>query len=196
MGQASVTSAADGTWAAPNILGGVYRVRAWRAPDLAGTSSQTVFLAAAGTQMLNLTVSHFSGLRVLSSAAPNPPIIDEPTNVVVEVTGTVVGTDGYVRSQGEGQVDVQLLSDGAWAIDGEDPTVTSSSGYARWQVTCDSLGTQGLSLLVNGAQSSQVDIGPCSPVPPTTTTTTTSTTLPGHTTTTARGRGHTTTTLQ
>lgn len=191
VGQSSVVARADGTWNAPGIIGGIYRVRAWRPPDLAGTASQTVFLAAAESQTLHLTVSHFTGIKVLSSVAPNPPIIREPANIVVEITGSTVGADGYVRAEGQPGVPVQLLGQGVWDISGDGSAVTSSSGYASWEATCQELGPQGLSILVDGSQAYPVDVGPCSPVPPTTTTTTSTTTVPGQTTTTARRRGRT-----
>src|SRR5688500_10725176 len=43
-GSATVVAGPDGRWVAPQILGGRYRVRAWRAPDLALTSPASFFL--------------------------------------------------------------------------------------------------------------------------------------------------------
>lgn len=189
-GQSSVVAGADGTWVARGILGGVYRVRAWRPPDLAGTTAQTVYLAGTGNQTLALTVGHVTGMAVQSSVAPNPPIIGEAADIVVEVTGSTVGSDGYVRAEGQPGIQLQLLGQGAWSIDGDGSALTSASGFAEWRATCEELGAQGLSVLVNGAQAYPIGVGSCSPVPTTTTTVAPSTTS----TTDARKKGRTTTT--
>jgi Carboxypeptidase regulatory-like domain len=184
--QGIVDTSANGTWVAEGIMGGLYRVRAWLAPSLAETAPQIVFLAAGATQTLNLTVNHFSGMTVTSSVAPDPPIIGDPANIVVLVTGATVGTDGIVRSAGQAGVQVELFGEGQWEVEGDTTAVTDSDGYVEWQATCEVLGDQQLSVLVNGTQATALNLGDCSPVPTTTTTstTTTSTTLFGRSTTT------------
>lgn len=175
--EGEVPTSADGSWLAPGVGGGIYRVRAWRAPDLSQTTATVVFVGATATETLTLTVNHFTGVQVQSSVAPSPPILGEPVEIAVEVTGSTVGTDGVVRSQGQGGVQLQLFGEGEWSIDGNATDLTSSSGLAGWEATCDGLGLQALSVLVNTTQAFPLSIPPCIPVPPTTTTSSTSTTV-------------------
>ncbi|GAC1533638.1 MAG: hypothetical protein NVS3B12_13320 [Acidimicrobiales bacterium] len=191
---ANVGSAADGTWTAARIIGGLYRVRAWRAPDLAQTTPNIMFLGSKETQMLNLRLDRFTGVSVSSSLAPNPPIIDSPANLVVAVNAATVGPDGVVRGQGRSGVAVQLFGEGQWQISGSPGRTTNASGIASWQLTCVALGNQPLSVLVNGTDTFPLNLAPCSPVPPTTTTAEaqTTTTQPGQTTTTQPGQTTTT----
>jgi hypothetical protein len=178
--QATVASRADGSWVASGVGGGIYRVRAWRAPDLSQTDPAVVFVGATATQTVNLVVDHFTGLQLESSIAPSPPILGEPAEIAVQVTGSTVGSDGIVRSAGQGGVQVELFGEGEWTISSNPTTLTSSSGVAAWQGTCEALGPQPLSVLVNTTQSFPLSIPACIPVPPTTTTTSTTTTVAGH----------------
>ena len=77
VGSKSVVAMADGTWKLPNILGGLYRVRAWQSPDLDLTTPQLVLLPAGGTQSVNLTLMSYSGQSANAAISPspkNPPI--------------------------------------------------------------------------------------------------------------------------
>jgi hypothetical protein len=182
--ESTVSTGSLGNWTAHGIAGGVYRVRAWRAPDLSETVPQVVFLGATQTLTVNLTVSHFTGLTVQSSVAPDPPIIGQPATIAVLVSGATVGNDGVVRAQGQGGVAVQLFGSGSWAISGDPSGVTSSGGYVTWQATCTALGPQPLQVLVDNNQTFPLSLPDCAPVPTTTTvpptSSTTSTTVAGH----------------
>jgi hypothetical protein len=173
IGQAYVMSAADGTWTAQGIAGGLYRIRAWLAPDLADTTPDELFVGATQTETVDLTVTHYAGVQITSSVAPNPPIIDEPANIVVQVTGATVDANGYVESKGQSGLPVQLFGSGQWDVSGNPIQTTDADGEAEWQATCTALGPQPLSVLVATTQASVLALGACSPVPPTTTTSTT-----------------------
>ena len=195
LAQTTVVSGPTGGWAAQGILGGVYRVRAWLAPTLAETAPQIVFLPDSGTQTMNLTVNHFTGLSVQASTAPSPPIVGEVTNIGIIVAGSVVGTDGVVRSQGQPGLPVTIVAGAGWAVSGTPTQATSADGFAGWQGTCQQVGAQPLSVLVNNTQAFPLAIPDCIPVPPTTTSTSTTTTRPGGSTTTTLKHKGTTTTL-
>jgi hypothetical protein len=183
-----IAAAADGTYSAQGIMGGLYRVRAWRIPDLALVNPQIFFLAAAQTYTANLQLQRFTGQQVSASIAPNPPIIDAPANIVVEAATDAVGTDGVVRGTGQPGVSVQLVGQGAWAISGSLTQITNGSGLVTWQATCTVLGPQALYVVLNNGSTFPLNLPACS-VPPTTTTTlpATTSTTGGHTTTTRRG---------
>ena len=181
--QADIATGADGSWAARGVGGGLYRVRAWRVPDLAQTTATVVFLSATGSQTVSLVVSHFTGLQVQSSVAPSPPILGEPVEIVIQVTGSAVGSDGVVRAQGEGGVQVELFGQGQWTLTGDPTVITTTAGTAAWDATCEGLGVQALSVLVNTTQAFPLPIPACVPVPPSTTSPSTTVTR-GRTTTT------------
>ena len=188
---ADIAAAADGTYAAQGIIGGLYRVRAWRIPDLALINPQIFFLGSSQTFTTNLQLQRFTGQQISNSMAPNPPIIDQPATLVVEVATDAVGTDGVVRGKGRAGASVQLVGQGQWTIDGSLTQTSDSGGLVTWQVTCTALGSQPLGVVVDGTDSYPLNLSACSPVPPTTTTTTTTTTTSG-TPTTVSGRTTTT----
>ena len=129
-----------------------------------------------------------------AAIAPNPPIIDEPANVVVEVTTSVVGVDGVVRAAPTPGQLVQLFTNGQWDINGNVPETTDANGLAAWSVSCTGFGSQPLSVVVNSADIVPLNLAPCAPVPTTTTPTVPPTTTSGHATTTLKQSRRTTTT--
>ena len=187
-----IATQADGTWTLPNLLGGEFRIRAWLAPELSITTPALLFLAVTDTKRVDLVLSRFSGTQVAASVAPNPPIIGEPATIVVEVTTSVVGSDGVVRANPTPGASVQIFGTGEWSVVGSPTLTTNSAGLAQWQATCTGLGPQPLSVVVNSGDVVQLNLPPCAPVP-TTTTAAPSSTVPGQTTTTRRSRRTTTT---
>jgi hypothetical protein len=55
--QTDLATNPDGSWTLPNVQGGRYRVRAWRAPDLALVDPVVVFLGATETRDVPISVS-------------------------------------------------------------------------------------------------------------------------------------------
>src|SRR5579884_2132434 len=190
---ATVTTAANG-----GILGGRYRVRAWRAPDMALTNPVVFFLSDNENHQLQLQMQQYTGTQVQYALAPSPPVVDQPANLEVQVTQTAVGNDGVVRSQGTPNVGVTLTGSSNWTVQTPNPVTTDSNGQAGWQLVCTSVGSQPISVqLDTGAVYPLQGMAPCVYPPPATTTTTspftTSTTSPGSspptsTTTTTRGK--------
>jgi hypothetical protein len=194
-GDFETSTRADGSWAAPSILGGRYRVRAWRAPNLAATQPVTLFLQGGETRQLQLQLQQFGGDQVASSLAPDPPVVDRPANLVVQVTvATVSPTDGVVRAVPLPGMTVQLQGSSEWEVSGTNPTTTDSAGQVSWQMVCMQAGSQPLQVLLGDGTNAGLDhISPCvnPTVPSTTTSTSTTTTLPGgssSTTSTTKGR--------
>jgi len=183
-----IPAAADGTWKAQGIVGGLYRVRAWRPPDLAIVDPQILFLGATDTQTVNLQLQRFTGDQVTSNIAPSPPIIGQPANLVVLVTVSTVAADGTVHGQGKPGTTVELAGGGSWAVSGNASEVTGADGTARWELTCGALGPQSLSVVVDTTNSFPLSLPPCAPVPTTTTTGTSTTVVSGTTSTTTKHR--------
>ena len=197
-GQASVDVAtrADGTWAIPNILGGRYRVRAWRTPDLALTKPEVFFLSGDEKKRLDLGVTRYDGPAVTASIAPNPPYVGEPANLVVRLSIQSVDPMGIVRAVPAAPTSVNLVGSGAWSVESENPTFTDSVGDARWRVRCRASGPQSLAVVVGDFQTLPLTGLPAcgaviaepepEPAPTTSAPSTTSTTFRRSTTTTRR----------
>jgi len=184
-----ITTAADGSWSLTGILGGAYILRAWRAPDLAITQPVSIFLSQGESRPVQMQMQQYSGMVVSSSMAPDPPLVGEPSDLVVLVTNTTVDANGVVRSVPVPGTEVELTGSNAWQVNTANPTTTDNNGRAAWQLTCTATGSQPLSVTVNSATTETLDhVGACQ-LPPTTTTTT-----PATSTTSSGGSGSSTTT--
>jgi hypothetical protein len=176
IGTADVTAQADGTWSRPNVLGGRYRIRAWRAPDLALVTPEIFFLNGTDTKSLTLQLQQFNAVAVTAAVAPNPPLVGEPATLAVQVTTQVVDTKGIVRAQPAPGASVQLAGGGTWATADPNPAVTGADGTASWQMVCGQAGPQPLTAVVDGTDSVSLTLPPCGLLPTTTTTVTPETT--------------------
>jgi hypothetical protein len=168
-------STPDGRWQAALILGGRYRVRAWRTPDLTMTSPEILFLNEGERPTLNLQLQRFQGMVASSSVAPNPFDLDERVELAVTVADRFVDERGAVRLQRLGGFVVRLAAGAAWEIESDNPTSTGGDGTAKWVLRCDQRGQQSLSVVVDrgpeggGATPVTLDVPACG-LPPTTTT--------------------------
>ena len=184
-----VMSAADGTFVVDRVLGGRFRARAWRAPDLTVDKPVVFFLEDGKTQPINFTISKRDGLLVRSTVAPSPPLEDEPANLAIAVSNRVVDPNGVIRSTPAQGLTVDLVLPSDWFTTSSDPTVTDAGGRAFWQVECTRSGSSGVSVVV-GDRTFELPVPACSVEPPPTTTTRPASTA----TTAASGQGATTTT--
>lgn len=192
---ARTTTAPDGTWMIPNILGGRYRVRAWQAPNLDLTTPQIMFLG--GTQSLSvaLQLNQFKGPQVAISIAPSAPQVKRRANLVVQVTNPTVGADGVLTNPGVAGATVTLTNGPNWLIYNGNPQVTDASGDALFQVTCQKAGKDPLAAQVDSNPPVPLHVPVCAKPPPPTTTTSTTFPPPCQTTTTVFGFATTTTSL-
>lgn len=186
-GFADVPTAADGTWRIDNIKGGRYRVRAWRAPDLATSAPQLFFLQGSDTRSVALSLEVKQGSVVSSSMAPTPPPVDQPVNLVVQLSSRAVDNQGIVRAVPQVGVQLTLTGTGSWQVRSPNPSTTDPNGRVAWQLICRSEGSQPLSVSF-GAETVALNLAACFEQPPPTTSTTSF--LDESTTTTTRKRGN------
>ena len=191
----------DGTFTIPTVLGGRYRVRAYVPDpyDLAMAAPELFFLANTDTKQLNLTMAAYSGVAVTSSIAPDPPFVNAPANLVVQVVTQMVDAKGIVRGTPVPGAKVELFGSGSWLVRTTNPTTTDDKGLALFQMECSAVGDQGLSAVVNDTVNAPLTIGACTEPPPPTTTTVApppTTAAASTTTTAAKGPGATTTTTR
>ena len=172
-----VPTAADGTWNVEKVLGGRYRIRAWRAPDLATLKPEIVFLESGRERAVSLKLDAVGGMRVDAAIAPDPPIINEPSNLKVRVAERSVDTDGVVRDAPQAGEFVTLGGSGDWAVGSPNPSTTGGDGSTIFRLTCEDDGPQPLFATLETGESYALAIQPCiDPDNPSTSTTSSSTT--------------------
>jgi hypothetical protein len=174
------SSRPDGSFSIANLLGGIYRVRAWQSPTLAMTDPQVIFVS--GPVTLTLQVTSFAGTTVTTAMNPNPVLIGYPANLVVQVYQPTVGPDGIVRPVPAAGQSVALDAGATWAVDTANPQTTGADGTALFQLTCQTPGQSAIVATVGSAPSAVSQTATCITPPPSTTT---STTTPGATTVTS-----------
>ena len=187
-----VVSNPDGTFQAAGVPGGRYRLRAFRAPDLAMPNGQVRYVVDGEQVDLSFALEAYNGLEVRSDVTPDSPIIDRGVNLAVRLTERFVDDDGVGRSRPLPGIAVEVRAAG-WQPDGEDTTptrVTDADGTALWEFRCARLGPVTATAIV-GVERTTVglDVPACNPVPTTTTVppSTVVTTAPTSTTTTEPG---------
>lgn len=153
-------SGADGTWALPAILGGRYRVRAWRAPDLALTKPEVFYLQASEPKTVALRVDSYAGTAVTASIAPSPPVSGDPANLLVLVAQKTVDAGGVVRAAPVVGVSVELVGSG-FQVETTNPATTDNNGIAPWRVRCSSTGQGSLSAMVGGGGTFPLNVPRC-----------------------------------
>lgn len=188
--RADIITRPDGTFTTDPILGGRYRVRAWRAPDLAIDRPVVFYLDDAKTQPVDLALTAHGGIEVGASISPDPPYEDALGVLAVSVTGVSVDGNGIVRTAPVAGIAVDLTVPSGWQVFTADPQATSDAGRATYQVRCTLAGSGGFFATVGG-QTFTLDLPSCTTPPPTTTTQPeTSTTVGLFTTTTRSSRGN------
>ncbi len=167
-----VVTGPDGTWRAVDVLGGRYRIRAWRQPDLLVVDAALVFVPGTGTTEVPLRADTFAGAVVDVAVAPDPPFVGERTNVVVRVAERAVDAEGIVRPVPRAGIVVALGAASGWEAESPLSAPTDDTGRATFTMVCSAPGSHGLVATIAPDQ-----IVPLSPTecvePPTVTTATT-----------------------
>lgn len=152
------------------ILGGRYRVRAWKSPDLALTTPQILFLEGKENKQLPLQLSRYTGTNVTSITSPDPPVVGAPLTLTAVVTSASVDGDGVVRSVPAAGVSVVLTVGPGFTFTGG-PAVTNAQGRAAFQLRCESVGQSQVEVTVNQTEAFSLQVRSCVAPPPTTVTT-------------------------
>lgn len=168
-------SAEDGTYRFEQVLGGRWRVRAWKAPELATLEDYVFFLGYTEQRAMDLKVKAATDIVVTSNIAPNPPFLGTPIELAVLVLSQTVDEEGVVRRAPVGGAAVTLDIKGNWSLVGETTQATETNGRTAWQLTCNEVGDQPINAFVGG-KDWPLNVPACHD--PLETTTTTATTLP------------------
>jgi hypothetical protein len=167
-----VATDAEGKWQTGRLVGGRWRVRAWKAPELADVTPEILFLEATETKSLALGLDRFAGAAVTAAIAPDPAYYAVPANLVVAVTTRSVDAEGVVRSAPIPGLPVQLFAPN-WYIASANPVTTDADGHVSWLIGCAVPGPEGMFVTLHSGERLPLEMAPCSmpPPPPTTTTT-------------------------
>lgn len=165
----------DGTYRFDQVLGGRWRIRAWKTPELATLDDATFFLGYTENRQLDLKVKAATDYVVTSSLAPNPPFTGSPVEVAVLVMSQAVDEDGVVHRSPVAGAAVTLNIVGRWSLAGEATEATEFNGRAAWTLTCLDPGPQQI-IAVVGGRDWPLSLPAC--LDPASTSTTTATTLP------------------
>ncbi len=179
-------SAEDGTYRFERVLGGRWRIRAWKTPEMATLDDHVFFLGYTEQRTVDLKVKSATDIVVTSSMAP-APFTGTPVELAVLVLSQSVDEEGVVRRSPVGGAAVTLDIRGKWSLVGDPTQATEFNGRTAWQLTCDEVGQQPIIAFVGGREW-PLNVPACrDPLETTTTTTapTTTTTLPPGVTTSA-----------
>lgn len=163
----------DGRYELAQLAGGRWRVRAYRAPDLATARPEELFLAADADRDENLSLDDLSTPTVRAQTEPDPPVVGSSTSLSVTLVRREVSDSGRLRETPVVGESVTLLEADGWSIEGTATKTTGFGGVARWTASCRAAGAQPLRVRTGGT-TIDLAIAPCAagPAPPTTTTST------------------------
>jgi hypothetical protein len=132
---ARLTTDTAGAFLVASVLGGRYRVRAWRPPDLVQLEPEAFFLGAEEARTLELRVDRFGELNVRVTADADPLPADDFFHVKVFVYSASVSDSGGVLATPRPGFEVQLAG-GALIPTGVNSAVTDNRGEALFRARC------------------------------------------------------------
>jgi hypothetical protein len=150
---------AGGSYSVASVLGGAYRVRAWKAPDLAQSGAETFFLAANDVKRLDLTLTKY-GTGVIATLDPTPPKVDQPATLTARLGTARVDDEGRVNTTPRAGVPVVLTPGPGTALDSPAQVVSDASGTASWRLRCTAPGPFAVGLTV-AAATTPVNVPDC-----------------------------------
>jgi hypothetical protein len=159
---ADVTTSGGGAWQLTSILGGSYRVRAFKTPDLAPSQVETFFLAANERRNLDFKLAAAGGERITAVVSPDPPRVDQPATVTITIGIGSVDAQGRSVLTPRPGLTLVLAERQAVSLLSPQNAVTDAGGAATWQFRCTMEGPAGFVLTI-GTGATPVSIPNCAP---------------------------------
>jgi len=175
MASADVTTSGGGAWRMDSVLGGAYRIRAFKAPDLAQSNVEVFFLAATERKTIELRLATSGGQQITAIVNPNPPRVNQAATITVQIGTGRVDDQGRPAITPAVGVVLQLSVAAGQQLESSPQAITDANGTASWRFRCLVEGPVSASLgIANGV--TQINIPPCAaagagPGPAATTTT-------------------------
>jgi len=135
-----VTTSASGVFVADRLLGGRYRVRAWRAPTLTQDGSEVAFVIDGERRSLTLGLTAPNRLDVTAALTPASFAVGQTGTLVVRALLDVVGPDGRIDKVGRAGQAVTAVGTGAFSGQAGQ-AVTDAAGAAGFTFRCAQAGT-------------------------------------------------------
>lgn len=170
-GSITVTADGAGRFRATGLLGGRFRIRAWRAPSLTATEAVTTFLAVDGQAEVVLQLERFERRQLQASLDVGGLSVGDRARVRALLTREAVDDAGIVVGAPVAGEPVRLTAAAGFAVVGANPVTTGADGFAVFVVECVSVGTHQLTVAATELTAT-VAVPFCGPRPSTTTTTT------------------------
>ena len=164
-----VTTSAGGLWQLASILGGSYRVRAFKPPDFAQSSVEAFFLAANERKIIDFKLPAAGGERITALVNPNPPRVDQPATITITVGTGRVDDQGRPTITPRPGIPLTLVGGPGIVVESTPQMVTDANGSATWRIRCSAQGANSVSLTV-GTGVTPVRFEDCGPPAATTST--------------------------
>jgi hypothetical protein len=161
---------AGGSWQLPSVLGGSYRVRAFKSPELAQSDVQTFFLAANERKVVDFALTGTGGDRITAVINPSPPRVDQVATLTVTVGVARVDDQGRPALTPRPNVLLTLNPGPGQALESPAQVLTDGNGAGSWRIRCVTEGTNPIGLTV-GTGATSINLPGCaaaSAAPPTT----------------------------
>ncbi|MGH9190033.1 MAG: carboxypeptidase-like regulatory domain-containing protein [Acidimicrobiales bacterium] len=155
----------SGRWSIDSVLGGPYRVKAFRPPELGQLMPEVLFLGADERRDLALNVSRFGDNSITATVAPNPPVVDQVADVIIRVGVGRVGEDGSLVIEPKPAVRLQFDVTEGLTLESSGAELTDGDGRATFRVRCQTPGSFQVTLLV-GSGVTHFSLPGCVPGPP------------------------------
>lgn len=159
---ADVTSAAGGAWQMASVLGGSYRVWAFKSPDLAQSQVEAFFLAANERRTVDFKLNAVGGERITSMVRPDPPRVGQLATLVVTVATGRVDDQGRASIAPRSGLALTLVPEAGIVLQSAPQAVTDANGSATWGIRCAAQGADSAWLRV-GTGVTPVTFTPCEP---------------------------------
>ena len=170
-----VTTDAQGRYRLNRVQGGRVRIRAYRSPDLAALEPIVTFASGEFKQDVNL--KRYDQTSIQWSLAPSEPRLNEPANIVVQVSRQDVGADGVLRQVPVPSVGVTVTPLGLLQTDLIQETLTNERGRVQFALRCLGVGGSDLQVALATGESAQISPPSCRDATTTTQATVAPTTL-------------------
>ncbi|MDQ4070196.1 MAG: carboxypeptidase-like regulatory domain-containing protein [Actinomycetota bacterium] len=158
---AEVTTSGGGAWQLASVLGGAYRVRAFKPPEFAQSPVEAFFLAANDRKIIDFQLMPVGGDRITAAVNPNPPRVAQPAVVTITIGIGRVDDQGRPVMTPRPGVPLTLSAGAGIVLESAPQVVTDANGSASWQIRCTVEGANTLVLGV-GTGTTQVTIPACS----------------------------------
>lgn len=155
VGRLEVTTDEAGSWRTPpptgppparqGIIGGRYRVRAWRTPDFALTTPQILFLDGKENRDLTLEVLQVSDTSVSLSSYPDPPLVGSVVSFSVQALIASVDSEGVVHSMPVSEASLDVGA--GWDIVSD--VTFAEPGQLMFELLCQAAGPNPVVLIVD-----------------------------------------------